>query len=106
MIVVGLTLGLVGGLLAGGSISRLIDVRLRWVGLIFLALALRIGTQTAIANGVEIAETLRLPLYAGAFGLLIAGLWPNRNHPGLLAVAVGAGANGVAIIVNGGWMPV
>jgi len=106
LIVIGLILGLVGGLLAGGSIGRLIDVRLRWVGLIFLALALRIGTQTVIANGVEIAETLRLPLYAAAFGLLIAGLWPNRNHPGLLAVAVGAGANGLAIIVNGGWMPV
>lgn len=106
MIVLGLILGLVGGLLAGGSIGRLIDVRLRWVGLIFLALALRIGTQISIGNGVEIADTLRLPLYAAAFGLLIAGLWPNRNHPGLLAVAVGAGANGLAIIVNGGWMPV
>lgn len=106
MIVIGIILGLVGGLLGGGSIGRLIDVRLRWVGLIFLALALRIGTQVAIANGIEVADTLRLPLYAGAFGLLIAGLWPNRHHPGLLAVAVGAAANGVAIVANGGWMPV
>ena len=78
-----LLVGLIAGLLAGGKIGRLIDVRLRWVGLIFLALALRIGTQVAIANGVEIAEQLRLPLYAGAFGLLVAGLWPNRNHPGI-----------------------
>ena len=106
MIVIGLVVGLVGGLLAGGRIGRLIDVRLRWVGLIFLALALRIGTQVAIANGIEIADALRLPLYGAAFGLLIAGLWPNRNHPGLLAVAVGAASNGIAIIVNGGWMPV
>ena len=106
MIVLGLLIGFVGGLLAGGKIGRLIDVRLRWVGLIFLALALRIGTQVAIANGVEIADTLRLPLYAGSFGLLIAGLWPNRNLPGILAVIVGAGANGLAIIANGGWMPV
>ncbi len=106
MIVIGLLTGLVGGLLARGKIGRLIDVRLRWVGLIFLALALRIGTQFAIGNGVELAEALRLPLYASAFGLLIAGLWPNRNHPGLLAVIVGAAANGLAIVVNGGWMPV
>ena len=104
--VIGLVIGLIGGLLATGKIGRLIDVRLRWVGLIFLALALRIGTQVAIANGVEIADALRLPLYAAAFGLLICGLWPNRNHPGLLAVAVGAAANGLAIVVNGGWMPV
>ena len=106
MILIGLALGLIFGLLARGKIGRLIDVRLHWVGLIFLALALRIGTQVAIANGVEIAETLRLPLYGAAFGLLIAGLWPNRTHAGLLAVAVGAASNGLAIVVNGGWMPV
>jgi DHA3 family macrolide efflux protein-like MFS transporter len=106
VIVIGLTIGLVAGLVAKGKIGRLIDVHLRWVGLIFLALALRIGTQVAVGNQIEIADTLRLPLYAAAFGLLVAGLWPNRNHPGLLAVAVGAAANGLAIVVNGGWMPV
>ncbi len=106
MIVLGILAGLVAGLVAGGKIGRLIDVRLRWVGLIFLALALRIGTQAAIANGVDIVDQLRLPLYGAAFGLLVAGLWANRAHPGLLAVAVGAAANGIAIFVNGGWMPV
>jgi MFS family permease len=106
MIVIGLVVGLVAGLLSKGKIGRLIDVRLRWVGLIFLALALRIGTQIAIANGIQIVEALRLPLYAAAFGLLIAALWPNRNHPGILAVIVGVASNGLAIVVNGGWMPV
>jgi DHA3 family macrolide efflux protein-like MFS transporter len=106
LIVLGLILGLILGLLAGGRIGRLIDVRLRWVGLIFIALALRIGTQVAIANGIALADTLRLPLYATAFGILVVGLWANRSHPGLLAVAVGAAANGLAITVNGGYMPV
>jgi DHA3 family macrolide efflux protein-like MFS transporter len=106
VIVTGLLLGLVAGLLAGGRIGRLTDVRLRWVGLIFLALALRIGTQVAIANGVEIADALRLPLYAASFGLLIAALIPNRNQAGILAVIVGAASNGLAIILNGGFMPV
>lgn len=106
MIVLGLLFGLLAGLLVGGRIGRLIDVRLRWVGLIFLALALRVGTQTAIANGVEIADALRLPLYTASFALLIAGLWPNRDHPGILPVIVGAASNGLAIVVNTGWMPV
>ena len=106
MIVLGLLLGLISGLLVGGRIDRLINVRLRWVLLIFAGLALRIGTQVAITNGVEIADQLRLPLYAGAFGLLIAGLWPNRDQPGIWAVIVGAGSNALAIIVNGGYMPV
>ena len=106
MIVIGLLGGLVLGLLAGGKLGRLLDVRLRWVALIVLALALRIGTQTAIANGVELADQLRLPLYTGAFSILAAALWLNRRLPGLLAVFVGIVANGLAIVVNGGWMPV
>ena len=106
MIVSGIALGLVLGLLARGRITRLIDVNLSWIGLIFLALALRIGTQVAISNDVAIADALRLPLYAVAFLLLIAGLWPNRSHPGITAVLVGAAANGIAIVANGGYMPV
>lgn len=106
MIVLGILLGLALGLAAHGRLTRLIDVRMRWVGLIFAALALRVGTQLAIANGSDFAEALRLPLYAAAFVLLIAGLWPNRNHPGITAVIVGAAANGLAIVVNAGHMPV
>ena len=106
MILLGILLGLILGLAAGGRLTRLIDVRLRWVALILLALALRVGTQVAIANGVEAADALRLPLFGAAFGILTAALWLNRRHPGLLAVAVGVGANGLAVVVNGGWMPV
>jgi MFS transporter, DHA3 family, macrolide efflux protein len=106
VIIFGVLIGLALGLLAHGKITRLIDVHLTWVGLIFLALALRVGTQLAVANGLQIAETLRLPLYTAAFVLLIAGLWPNRNRPGITAVIVGAAANGLAIVVNGGFMPV
>jgi MFS family permease len=106
VIVIGLVGGLILGLIAGGKIGRLIDVRLHWAALILLALLERFGTQTAIANGIDLAEQLRLPLYAGAFGILAYALWLNRRLPGLLAVFVGVVANGVAIVVNGGWMPV
>jgi DHA3 family macrolide efflux protein-like MFS transporter len=106
LIVLGILIGLLLGLLAGGKISRLIDVHLRWVVLIFLALIYRFGTQLLIANGNELAVALRLPLYATAFLLLLAALWPNRNHPGITAVMVGVAANGLALVVNGGYMPV
>src|SRR3954451_23097849 len=106
MIVLGIALGLILGLLARGRITRLIDVHLTWIGLIFAALALRIVTQVAIASGIAIADTLRLPLYATAFLLLLAGLWPNRSHPGISAIMVGAAANGLAIVANAGYMPV
>jgi len=106
MIVIGIALGLVLGLLARGKLTRLIDVHLTWIGLIFVAVVLRIGTQLAIADGIAIVESLRLPLYATAFLLLLAALWPNRSQPGITAVMVGAAANGLAIVVNGGFMPV
>ena len=88
MIVIGLIGGLILGLIAAGKIGRLIDVRLRWAGLILLAVLVRFGTQVAIANGVDLAEQLRLPLYGGAFGVLAVALWLNRRLPGLLAVFV------------------
>ena len=67
---------------------------------------IRYGTQLAIADGNQLVESWRLPLYAAAFLLLLAGLWPNRNQPGITAVIVGAAANGLAIVINGGFMPV
>ncbi|HUG48622.1 MAG TPA: MFS transporter [Candidatus Limnocylindria bacterium] len=106
MILLFLAIGFGAGLALGGRIGRLVDVRLRWVALIFLALALRVGTEWAIGSGVQLADTLRLPLYAAAFTTLAVAMWLNRNHAGLLVVAVGAVANGVAVVVNGGWMPV
>ena len=70
------------------------------------ALVLRFGTQFLIAQGVDVVDALRLPLYATSF-LLVAGvLWLNRSQPGLLLVMVGVIANGLAVVVNGGWMPV
>jgi MFS transporter, DHA3 family, macrolide efflux protein len=106
VLLLGAVIGLVLGLLLGGRVDSLINVRLRFAALIGFALALRFGTQFAVANGVAIADALRLPLYLGAFAVLVGALWLNRNHAGLLLVAVGAASNGLAIAANGGWMPV
>ena len=62
MILFGIILGLVLGAVAGRSLNGLFEIRLRWISLIFLALALRIGTQVAIAGGVQLAADFRLPL--------------------------------------------
>lgn len=106
MIITAAIIGLVLGFLAGGRLDALLNARLRFGVLILAAILLRYGTQIAIANGIQIADTLRLPLYAAAFGILAVCLWLNRDRPGLLAVLAGVIANGIAVIVNGGWMPV
>ena len=94
------------GIVAGGSPANLGRVQLRWAGLLFLAVLVRYGTEAAIRAGASPADALRLPLFGGAFVVLGVGLWLNRDRPGLLVAGVGVAANGLAIVANGGWMPV
>ena len=106
MLIGGIVLGFLLGLILRGRPGNLLDARLRWPAGLFLAVIVRFGTEIAIRDGVTLAETLRLPLYAGAFGLLLAALWLNRAQPGMLVVCVGVASNTLAVVANGGWMPV
>ncbi|HKZ90896.1 MAG TPA: MFS transporter [Candidatus Limnocylindrales bacterium] len=106
MLLIAGTLGIVGGLLAGGRLTNLLSVRLRYGALILLALFLRIATQWLIDQGVDLVDQLRVPLFGLSFGLLMASLWLNRSQPGLLLALIGIGFNGLALIANGGYMPV
>ncbi len=106
MLIGGVALGLVVGLLLGGRIDRLADVRLRFLPLLFLAVIVRFGTETLLGLGVPFADTYRLPLLALAYGLLLFTLWHNRSYPGLALAFVGIAANAVVIAANGGYMPI
>lgn len=106
MILIGILLGFLLGLLFGGRLDALLNVRLRFVLLLLGALVIRYGTQLAIAGGVPLVDDLRLPLYAIAFAILVAALWLNRSLPGMVVVMGGVAANGLAIVLNGGYMPV
>ncbi|MBA2373318.1 MAG: MFS transporter [Chloroflexi bacterium] len=106
MLIAGIVLGLVMGLLAGGSFANLASIRLRWVGVLFLAVLLRFATESALSAGVPLVEALRMPFLATSFGLLVAGLWVNRTFPGMSLAFVGILANAVVILVNGGHMPI
>ena len=98
-------LGLVLGLAAGGRLENLLDVRLRWLPVLLVAAAARFGLDAALATG-GVPETLRLWLVLVTYFYLTAMLLANRSLPGMVAAALGTVANGIAIVVNGGWMPV
>jgi MFS family permease len=106
MLITSLGLGLLLGLLAGGQITNLAYVRLRLVQLLFLGLAIRYAVQFAIENGNDFADALRLPLFALGFVLLLTGLWVNRDQPGFALAFVGILLNAIAVVTNGGFMPV
>jgi len=102
----GIALGLVLGFLAGGRVDNLLSVRIRLVQLSFIGLFLRVGTQLAIQQGNAPIDALRLPLFLAAFGLILVGLWANRDQPGMSLAFVGVLLNTIAVAVNAGYMPV
>jgi DHA3 family macrolide efflux protein-like MFS transporter len=106
MLIGGIVAGLVTGLLAGGHLANLAAVRLRWIGVLFLAVVIRFATEWALNAGIPFAETFRLPLFAASFGLLLGGLWVNRHQPGLSLAFIGILLNAIAVVVNGGHMPI
>ena len=101
----GVLLGLVLGIAAGGSVDNLLGIRLRWLPVLLLAAAGRFGLDAALAGG-GVPDGLRLWLVLAVYILLTAMLVVNRSLPGLTAAALGTVANGLAIAINGGWMPV
>jgi MFS family permease len=102
----GIIVGLLLGLLAGGHIGNLANIRLRWIGLLFAAVIIRFGTEALLNAGVPLVETLRLPLLLSGFVLLLIGLWVNRGYPGLVLAFIGILMNAVVITINGGYMPI
>ncbi len=106
MLIAGPILGLLSGLLVGGRLDNLLSIRFRLLQATFLGFFLRIGLEYAINHGNAPIDALRVPLYTLAFGLLLAGLWANRDQPGLNLAFVGILLNAIPIVINGGHMPV
>src|SRR5512147_2769601 len=106
MLIVGILVGLIAGLLSGGTLNNLASIRLRSAWLLVFAVVIRYGTEAVLDNGVEQAELLRLPLLTTAFALLLVALWINRSYPGLSLAFVGILFNAAVIVVNGGYMPI
>ncbi len=105
MPIFGVVGGLALGLLVGGSIDNLINVRLRWLPLLLLGALARFVLDAGLANG-SVPDGLRLWLVIACYAFLTTMLFVNRSLSGLTAAAIGTAANGIAIILNGGWMPV
>src|SRR5580765_4984442 len=99
-------LALVLGKLLGGRLSALADTPIRGKGLAFGAIGLQLvafpvdllpwSTPSSIASG----------LWLVSYVLLVAMLALNTRLPGLPLIAAGLASNVVAILANGGLMPV
>ena len=102
-ILYGVVAGLLVGLLAGGRIEHLGDVRFRLAPLALLALAIQIVLFSPLANGVP--ESAARATYVVSTALVGVVVLANWRLAGLPLIAVGAALNLAAILANGGAMP-
>jgi Family of unknown function (DUF5317) len=88
--------------LAGGSLARVAELRLRLPGLALAAIAIQVAiVSVAPAGAAALHEILHVASYAllGAFG------WANRRLTGVPVVLAGGALNALVIVANGGVMP-
>jgi Family of unknown function (DUF5317) len=88
--------------LFGGKLSALAHVRLRWVPLIFGALAIQVLVMMVFPDGNPVVLGL---LHVGSYAVAAGFVYANRHITGILVVGFGALLNVVAITANGGVMP-
>lgn len=87
---------------AGGSLSALARVRLRYAPAIYGALVLQIAIISVIPSG---SPRLHRVLYIGSYALAAVFVVANRRLAGMRMLALGATLNLIAILANNGVMP-
>jgi hypothetical protein len=98
-------LGVIVGLVLGGSLSALADIDLRALRLVFVAIGLQV---LAFPSGVlpwALPELASRGLWLASYTLLVGFLVGNRSFTGIRIAAAGVGCNLVAVLANGGLMP-
>jgi hypothetical protein len=87
---------------AGGSLTALGRVRLRFAPAIFGALAIQIAVISVFPGG---SPWLHRVLYVGSYVLAAVFVVANRRLAGMRILALGATLNLIAILANNGVMP-
>jgi hypothetical protein len=96
--------GLILGLVSRGSPSRLGDLRFRRAPLIAVGLLIQVALFSS-PLGNALGE-LAAPVYVVSNVAVLVAVVANLAIPGLWLVLAGGASNLVAIIANGGYMPV
>ncbi len=96
-------IGLLVGLLVGGRLAGLAELRFRWLPLFLIGL----GIQLILFSPPVTARIgdLGPPIYVASTALVLAAVARNWRITGVPVVFVGAACNLAAIVANGGYMP-
>lgn len=88
--------------LAGGQLSRLSEVRVRWIALAAVAFAIQVVLVTVVPDGDSNVHRI---LHLATYALAAACLLRNLDLRFVWLVGVGGLFNLIAIAANGGVMP-
>jgi len=87
--------------LARGDLRRISTLRFRWIGLVFVALAI----QIVIISILKLPHDADVAFHIASYVVIAVFLAVNWRIPGVWLITVGAVLNFAAISVNGGVMP-
>ncbi len=95
--------GVLIGLIMGGSLRQLAEIKLRWWPLALLGLALQLAPIPSMEGQLD--HSLAVGLLIASYLVLLVFVVVNIRLPGFWLIAVGFALNALVISVNGG-MPV
>jgi hypothetical protein len=98
-----LPLGLIVGLLLGGRVAGLGELRFRWPGVFVLGLAIQVVLFSEPVT--QRIGNLGPWLYVASTALVLVAVAANARIAGVPIILVGAACNMAAIVANGGFMP-
>ena len=100
---IAIALGLVFGLITGGSIGRLSKLSFRWPWLIIAVVVIR---QAVLLTPLGRVAGARYVYVAALLAIIVWVGWHSTRVRGIWLVAVGAALNVVVIVANNARMPV
>jgi len=106
VLVDGVVVAIIVGLLGGGRLSRLKELKLRAPWAIVAAAMAQVGLMIAGVRGWDRVAGVGQALLMATLVLVLSWVWVNRRLPGMWVAGVGVVLNLVVIAANGGSMPV
>jgi hypothetical protein len=100
-----LVIGLALAPLLGGRLSRLGELRLRWVPLFYIGITLQIVAFPMSRLPWRTPDRVAIVLWLVSYALFAIAAAANLSLPGVPLIALGMVSNVAAIVANGGHMP-
>jgi hypothetical protein len=101
----GIIIGLIVGLIRGGSLAGIANLRLRY-GWVFPVLLISQFFVYFTQETIEIIKLSSNYIFILVYIIGLFFLWLNRSHSGFSVIFIGVALNFIVMAVNGGRMPV